>query len=54
MITQPQLLTLLCIVTGILLSKIERSIKVKSGLLLVTFIAGWAMGVLFTMARAGG
>ena len=54
MISQPQLLTLLCIVAGILLSKVEKAMKIQSGLLLVTFIVGWAMGVLLTTAMPGG
>jgi len=54
MITQPQLLTLLCIIAGTLISKVERAIKIQKGLLLVNFIVGWAMGVLFTMVRLGG
>ncbi len=54
MITQPQLLIILCIVSGTLISKVERAIKIQKGLLLVTFIAGCAMGSFITMAIFGG
>jgi len=47
--TQLQLLTVLCIIVGTLISKVERAIKIQKGLLLVIFIVGWFMGVIFMM-----